>query len=154
MVLGMICSAKLKENTRAYLRGQWKSPIKSPNMRPMRQADCLFEDLQSSVERLENQVCQRASWILDKTWKLIDTHLALWRVEGHEQATIRHLVTRQIMASMNADQKCREGNPSGESILILVELVDVSDEIPAMEEIAEVVIRGAGKIQNQIAQVL
>jgi hypothetical protein len=105
MVLGTIRSAKLKEN-RVYLRGRRKFPLETPTVRPMTQADCLFEDLRSSVERPENQVSRRASWISDESWKLIDTRLALRREAGHDQAAIRRL-TRRIQASLKADRKSR-----------------------------------------------
>eukprot|EP00978_Attheya_sp_CCMP212_P034080 scaffold141091_cov56-Attheya_sp.AAC.1 len=89
---------KLKEN-RAYFKG----PIKPPTGATRTKADCLFEELRSSVERKERGIRRRASWISAKTWKLIDTRLALRRVEGHEQAAIRRLI-RRVKASMNADR--------------------------------------------------
>jgi hypothetical protein len=178
-----------------YLRGRRKFPLEPPTARPMTQADCLFEELRSSVERPTIQVSRRASWISDESWKLIDTRLALRRAVGHDQAAIRRL-TRRIQASLQADRKLRvekagdnveallqkeppdlqgawnalkgwyrvagdrapppswdtlekvtaeredlyrKETPPGESIPIMVEPVAVSDEIPAMEEIAEAV---------------
>jgi hypothetical protein len=195
MILGTLSSASLKVN-RKYLRGRQRCPLKVSE-RPLNKAAAVFEELQLSVERKECAVRRQVSWISSETWKMIDSRVAMRRLEGHDRAAIRRL-TRRIQASLKVDRKRRvtiagekveallaqetpdlqgawnalkgwyreagdrapppsrdtlekvtkeridlytKEAPPGDPIPIIVDPVEVSDEIPGEEEIADAVKR-------------
>jgi exonuclease III len=105
MVLGKIRSAKLNEN-RAYMRGRKSFPLRIPSARPLKKAECLFEDLRLSAEKQETETRRVASWISAETWGLVDTRTALRRDVLHDRAAIRCL-NRAVKASLKADRKRR-----------------------------------------------
>jgi hypothetical protein len=101
MILGTLRGASLKVN-KSYLRGRQRFPLKLTRL--LSKAAAIFEELQLSVERRVNDARRQVSWISSETWKLIDSRVAMRRLEGHDRAAIRRL-TRRIQDSLEADRK-------------------------------------------------
>jgi hypothetical protein len=116
MILGTLRGASLKVNQR-YLRGRQRFPLKQLT-RPLSKAATIFEELQLSAGRRENEARRQASWISSETWKLIDSRVAMRHLEGHDRAAIRRL-TRSIQASLKAERK-RRVTVAGEKVEALL----------------------------------
>ena len=67
---------------------------------------CLFVDLQGAIPKLPRQGWHRQSWILLKTWRLINTRIAEHRHKDGEQRSL-HLLRCQIKERIQVD--CRQG---------------------------------------------
>jgi hypothetical protein len=105
LVLGIIMYESLRAH-RYYSKGRKRFPLSPTRWGPKTTEDSLFNDLKGHIVRRSRADCKWASWISDRTCRLVD------RKAGLQQSTKfstreNNCLKRQIHRSMKSDRKRR-----------------------------------------------
>jgi exonuclease III len=105
LVLGIIMSESLCAH-RSYSKGRKRFPLSPTRWGPKTKEDSLFNDLKRHIARRSRADRKWASWISDKTWRLVDRKAGLQRSTRFSNRE-NNCLKRQIHRSMKVDRKRR-----------------------------------------------
>ena len=87
MVMGGLCGASLGEHLH-NLRLRTRIPLRPPRRQTRTQADNIFTELRRTVPNPDKQAARHNSWILDRTWRLVDKRVSTRREPGRNQTSL------------------------------------------------------------------